>query len=373
MTLSGTVLVVVWIVVAIRFPTLWRDQRQRALWASVFGLALVKTAAFPPVAAALGVPVAPHLIGVVAAFFLLRFVGLATGARGRRWPVAVTGAVLMLLGVLALASDGIDPAEYRPAGDLTPAATGYWLVVESYLGTVLASATVLFWTTARDARAGLPRLALRTMAAGIGLIALHAVFRAVLIVAYGLGVPVAFETIEPVAERILAASVLLAVLGALVASTGRARAAAAAYRSLLALRPLWTAMRDAFPEIILFPPRRAVIELAGVDDVHLRLYRRVIEIRDGMLALREFLPADDPAAAEAAGDDPAEVEAAGIALALRRRSAGGPPAAHPGSWAPVGPEMADEVAWLRRVSAAYRGRAVSPPAVPTPRPSGSAR
>jgi hypothetical protein len=148
-----------------------------------------------------------------------------------------------------------------------------------------------------------------------------------------------------------------------------------------------------------------VIELAGVDDVHLRLYRRVIEIRDGMLALRGFLPstyAPTPATtttppslpyalspvptkngADAYGKEPgvkraradaygqAMGEAQAIALALRRRGAGEAPSETPGTWAAVGPEMADEVAWLSLVSDAYRR--ISPAAVRTPTPFGSAR
>jgi hypothetical protein len=166
--------------------------------------------------------------------------------------------------------------------------------------------------------------------------------------------------------------------------------------------------------------------------VHLRLYRRVIEIRDGMLALKSFLPstyapatvatkehsstyasstapakgksdefapdtaqakaqsisyAADTVQAEAEPDaydqdtalsgaradayGKAMLEARAIALALHRRAAGEPPCERPGSWAPVGPEMADEVAWLSLVARAYRR--ISPGAVRIPRPSGSVR
>jgi hypothetical protein len=202
------------------------------------------------------------------------------------------------------------------------------------------------------------------MAAGAGLVALYAAVKTGLIVAYGSGVPVDFTRVEPTARIFQGAGLLLILAGLLVPATRRLRSALRAYRSLLVLRPLWTAMRDAFPEVILFSPRRALIELAGVDDVHLRLYRRVIEIRDGMLALRGFLPGT-----YAPGDAPAEAQA--IALALRRRAAGQAPCERPGTWAPVGPEMADEVAWLSRVSSAYRR--LSPDAVRIPRPSGSIR
>ena len=167
------------------------------------------------------------------------------------------------------------------------------------------------------------------------------------------------------ARYLQGAGTLLAVGGALVPAGRRARSVLAEYRSLLALRPLWTAMRDAFPEVILFSPRRAVVEMAGVDEVRLRLYRRVIEIRDGMLALRPYLCGVLPETPEA--------EAAAIAQALRRRASGVSPSGESAGFAPVGPEMADEVAWLSRVSKAHRRTAVTPTAAPTPRPSGSTR
>ncbi|MGX6607920.1 MAB_1171c family putative transporter [Micromonosporaceae bacterium Da 78-11] len=366
MILPAVLLVLLWGTVAARLPTLWRDRRQRALWASVASLALCKTASFPPVAEMLHAPIAPHLLGVLAASFLLRFITLVTGAAGGRRQLALVAGVLALLGVLAAVSGGIGTSAELLTGDLPGTVVAYWVVLEAYLGTVLVTATALFWTLGRAAPTGLPRLGLRALAIGSCLIALYAAFKTVLIVAHGFGAAVDFPAIEPVAHRVQTVGVLLAVGGAVAPAGHRARAAARAYRDLLALRPLWTAMRDAFPEVILFTPRRAVIELAGVDDVHLRLYRRVIEIRDGLLALRDYLPAEVPAAA-----DPAVTEARAVALALRRRAAG-EPAGEPGSWAPVGPDMADEVAWLSRVSAACRGADLRV-GVRTPRPSGSAR
>lgn len=357
MTLEGALLVLLWGTAAVRLPTVWRDRRQRALWITLCALALAKTCTSPPML--------PHLFGLLAAFFLLRFLTMVTGAGRRRWPPAVTAGVLVALGTLALVSGGIHTRAELLSRDLPPSVVAYWVVLELYLGAVLVAATVLFGRVARHAPAGLPRLGMWSIAVGLALIATYAAVKTVLIVAHGFGAGVDFPAIAPVADLGRAVGTILAVVGAVVPTGRRARSVWSAYRSLLALRPLWKAMRDAFPEVILFTPRRAAIELAGVDDVHLRLYRRVIEIRDGMLALRAYLPEDPPAAA-----DPAQGEATAIALALARKQRGEPPVERPGGWQPVGPEMADEVAWLSRVS---RARVTARDAAPTPTPSGSAR
>jgi len=364
---SLIVMILLWVMALARLPTLWRDRRQRALWSAVGGLALVKTASYPPVADRLHAPTLPNLLGVAVAFGLLRFIALITGAELPRWQAVVTAGTLATLGVLAAVagSDIVNKGEVL-AAPLPPVAVAYWVVLEGYVGGVLISAARLFWTVGRAAPAGSPRLGLGAIAAGAAIISLYAAVKAILVVVHGFGAPIAFERIEPVAHVVQGSAILLAVAGSLVPASRRARAVVAAYRSLLELRPLWRAMKDAFPEVILFSPRRAVIELAGVDDVDLRLYRRVIEIRDGMLALRGYRPAHVPP-----GDDPAATEARGIAMALARRAAGEPPDDQPAAWAPVGPEMADEVAWLSRVSVAFRE--LTARGAPIPRPSGSVR
>ncbi|MCY1139611.1 hypothetical protein OWR29_16550 [Actinoplanes sp. Pm04-4] len=357
MILDVALLVLLWGATLIRVPTLWRDQRQRALWAAVCAIALAKTMSFGPVAERVAVPILPHLLGVTSAYFLLRFIALVThtGVRARQLTLLVS--VLGALVVLDVIAGGIDTEAELLAGDQGWSVVAYWVLLEAYLGTVLVTASVLFWRVSGEARSLLPRFGLRVTAAGTGLVACYAAVKGGLILAHNLGAHIAFSTVEPIGRTVQTSGLILTIAGLLVPATRRARAAYAAYRSLLVLRPLWKAMRDAFPEVILFTPRRAVIELAGVDDVHLRLYRRVIEIRDGMLALRPYAAPHGPSPDE---------EAVAIVEALQRRAAT-TPLATPGSWAPVGPTMADEVAWLSRVSRGLAGPSR------TPTPSGSAR
>jgi hypothetical protein len=358
MILSVALLVLLWGATAVRLPTLWRDRRQRALWAAVCAIALAKTISFPPVAAHVETPILPHLLGVTSAYFLLRFIALVThtGVRARQLALLIT--VLVTLCVFDVVAGGIDTEAELLAGEHGWGVVAYWVVLEAYLGTVLVTTSALFWRISREAPAGLPRLGLRVTSCGTGLVACYAALKGSLILANNLGATIAFHTVEPIGMSVQTGGLILTIAGLLVPATRRARAAYAAYRSLIVLRPLWRTMQHAFPEVILFTPRRAVIELAGVDDVHLRLYRRVIEIRDGMLALRPHVAPHGPTPQE---------EAAALVAALQRRERGEPPLEQPGPWAEVGPSMADEVAWLSRVS-----RSLGRPAR-TPTLSGSAR
>ncbi|GAB2575358.1 hypothetical protein Aab01nite_14480 [Paractinoplanes abujensis] len=366
MLLSAALLTLLWGLAVTRLPGIWRDRPQRALAAAVIALAVSRTAAYPRVAddlEQLRAGAVQHLSAMVAAYFLLRFLLLVT-SRGPRWHAA-SGAVVLVL--LLIAAGAVFTGPGLLTGELTPATVAYWVALDLYVGVALAAAARFFWAIAAEVPVRWSRTALRALAAGAGLLALDAFFRAVVMVLLGAGAAVDLAALDPPAEFVQAASALLMVTGGAVTAFPRARAAVAAYRSLVALRPLWKAMRDTFPEIILFSPRRAIVELAGVDDVHLRLYRRVIEIRDGMLALRGYLPCDT-------ADGGPEAEAARIAGALRRRAEGAEPSDQVSGWAEVGPDMADEVAWLSRVSRAYRRQPVScRRGAPTPRPSGSAR
>ncbi len=383
-TLTGTVLVLLWGTVLVRLPTLRRDARQRAMWATLSALALAKTSATPGVNALAGelIPdpqVVPHLFAVVATSFLLRSISLitdydATHPQAARRRLVLAAAVLVtLIALMAAAPGGIrTKGTDLMSSAIAPTAAAYWVVLNGHLGTVLALATALFWRIGRSAPAGLLRKALRAIAAGTSLIALYALLKTGLIVVHSFGVTLSVDRIEPVADAVRNVGIVICVVGVAVPAAGRLRSAARAYRSLWQLRPLWLVMRRTFPDVILFPWRRALLELAGMDEVQLRLYRRVIEIRDGMLALRDHLPAGTLAEARRyVGDHPALIEACGIAVALRRHRSGATPTGNNDRWADIGGEVADEVAWLSAVSIAFRRE--EPAAFAHRRPEAAAR
>ncbi|MET8977043.1 MAB_1171c family putative transporter [Streptomyces sp. NPDC004539] len=127
-----------------------------------------------------------------------------------------------------------------------------------------------------------------------------------------------------------------------------------ARRAHRALDPLWSALYAELPEIALAPHHRTPLRQA-----EFALYRRVIEIRDGSLALRPYhRPEVLVRAAEAVSsldDREAVFEAAVLAAALEAKRTGQPPVGVPGYPAPTAAleTVEDEAAWLARVSRAF--------------------
>ncbi|MFD9433597.1 MAB_1171c family putative transporter [Streptomyces sp. NPDC060002] len=130
-----------------------------------------------------------------------------------------------------------------------------------------------------------------------------------------------------------------------------------AYRTHRALEPLWSALRTELPQIALDPAadRRPPLRRA-----EFALYRRVIEIHDGHLALRPYIPTAVPEWAAGATDRYADrravLAAASIAAALETRRAGHrPPDARPPGPGPfpMAGTLAAEAAWLLQVTAAF--------------------
>jgi hypothetical protein len=131
------------------------------------------------------------------------------------------------------------------------------------------------------------------------------------------------------------------------------------YRHFQRLGPLWRALVRAEPAIVLDPP--VVPDVLLVSRLRLRLYRRVIEIRDGLLALQPYRKLDIAAAARERATRAglrgqrleAAVEAAIVAAALRSRAAGAPPAA-PEVPVTGGGDLDSDTAFLSQVARVYR-------------------
>jgi hypothetical protein len=135
------------------------------------------------------------------------------------------------------------------------------------------------------------------------------------------------------------------------------------YRVHRQLYPLWHDLYRVAPEIALFPPRSPATDALALRDLDLRLYRRIVEIRDGILALRRSV---DPWVMERARElgraahlqdqeIQAVVEAASIAAGLHARLHDKTVHSDTSPLPPWGgDDVMSEAASLARVSWSYR-------------------
>jgi hypothetical protein len=186
------------------------------------------------------------------------------------------------------------------------------------------------------------------------------------------------DAVSNVLGAVCASSV---VAGATVTRWGEAMGAPLrwyrAYRSYAALGPLWRALHAQFPQIAL-AERRNGWNVALPPNIAFALYRRVIEIDDGRMALRPYAPAQAEIAALVRAEPPTEpgpdagpvpdrdvlIEAASIAVALANLRSGRRIGAGEDSQATDITQDAgsvdDEAAWLVRVSRAFSHSPVVP-------------
>ncbi|MGH3845330.1 MAG: MAB_1171c family putative transporter [Pseudonocardiaceae bacterium] len=246
----------------------------------------------------------------------------------------------------------------------------YALAYSSYLGSAMVDLAVLALRSVRGARAWL-RVGLILIASGC-LLALGYLIEKVIGVVSEVATGSAAEPYCSSAFATVgctfsvgmpALAVLLMTLGTTLPILGpRLEHLAQGLRqrrSLRRLRPLWETLHDALPEIALgardYPPSPA---LPG--EISERLYRRVIAIRDGLLALQPYRdPADtrehhDQAIAVGLTDRrrATAIEAADIRAALHRRRNHMPPRGYSAAANATiqQDDLTSELRWLTGVS-----------------------
>jgi hypothetical protein len=145
------------------------------------------------------------------------------------------------------------------------------------------------------------RRGLRTATAGAAFALIYCLARTADAVGALAGLDV--RTWEPIARVGVSAGDILYLIGWTMPSWGPRLSAAwawiADYRAHRSLYALWAALYELAPQMALDPPRTRTGDILSMRDMHFRLHRRVIEIQDGILALRPHLAAavaDGPAA-----------------------------------------------------------------------------
>ncbi len=377
--MTQVVLVVTWAVVLFKAPGAWRrpatTPARRALWVAFLALALGWSVRLPWAYAALdhitGVPNLSQPVGDALALAtgcavvaMLLFQSTPDPAAARRKIQARVAALAVAVAAMALTFAHGSPqletshfvSHYAAHGFLF----GYYLSYLSYLGYVFADLARLCrryarLTDRRPLRAGMRLLQLA------GLLGLLYVFlRAGYLVGVRAGYRDRLDAYERASSLLVAVLSLCAVVGA---SLPTAAARVETYRALRQLYPLWQALYRATPGIALAAPGGKIRERVDLRDLRFRLHSRIIEIRDGRLALRQYFRRDVARKAEQVAqaqgltgeDKTAAVEAATLAAAVQDKTAGRPAVQDPilEPVAPGGADLAGELSFLRRVTRAY--------------------
>lgn len=294
-----------WTVAAYRVSVVLRAPAaapQRAL-AATFACLAVTASAFHPaahdwVSSALSMPNVSDLLArvfLVAAacsaqlFLLLTVDPGAARQRGLPRVLAAVAAVALLLCLFAAAPLERPMLHVTTAEGGTPLVASYLLVSALHLGLALADVMTGAWRHSRAARPVL-RTSLLLVTVGCALGQVYVATKCVVLVALGVGVPVDTEPEATLARGSAALGGLVVTAGAVTPALARVgrnlRECARMWWRLHRLYPLWAATITESPGIALEPPRPRWREALRLRDLHFRLYRRVIELEDGQLALR---------------------------------------------------------------------------------------
>lgn len=352
--------VALWLAIIVRAPTALRSSPQRRLLVAVAGIGVSITIYLDPVTAVLtrtylfadSCGIAMNVWGVLSSAFVLDFV-LAAVARRRLWLVyggaLVVSAALALLNVVTGPQAGcvtsVQVAWYSPF---------WWLLCTAHVVAVLPCA-VLCARYARRATAARPlRVGLFLLTAGF---ASSTVFWGVVVVGFLLSRVGWLGALFNLNIGLTAWLMTAGVLHPLVLLAGRRWTD---LRALHAVGGLWRDLVAVVPNVRLPEPRTRGIPTWSVD---LRLYRRVIETRDAILILRDYVgPATiDRAREHVQRHDPtADLEATStacwLAVASKAKSGGTAPAIPKDAPATehtnTGDELAEEIRFLRDVNKA---------------------
>jgi hypothetical protein len=309
-----------------------------------------------------------NLATVAASAAMVHTVGLLSVAPQTVAPQTYTWLRRCAYGFLAVAAAGmttvflIVPRSPARGGFLeeragTPAVTVYGVLTQLSLLIGLICALVLFRPTGKRAEPGPLRTGLRLLSAGAVVGLLFMVNRLLYLLTHAAGSKAldAPFYVNYVSRSLLAMALLLIAAGGALPALGGVRRWVAHYRALHRLRPLWRELCTAVPSVVLGDPPGRLEEVLPLRSLGLRLYRRIIEIRDAQWLLVGDVDAVVDRARLPARITDDELPFAMEALILRAAIESG---AHPGPSAAPSPagehDIDGEVRALLAVSRFYR-------------------
>jgi hypothetical protein len=379
--------VISWVAVAYKLPAFKRnlhDPAIRAFWLSLFFLALALTLLLPTVALwidqATRFSNLSRLLGnetvLVAAWAVQIFVflnldyrqdGVRSRVRLASW--ALVGVLIAMSTLFALAPVHHETADFWQRYSRAPFMLEYRLVFLAYLGLAVMNIMRHSWRYAGVSEQPSLSLGLRLVAVGGLLGGGYVAHEGVRSFAVAIGVHNAFLDSDTATRLLIASSVACMTAGVTMPAWGSRFGISAIYKWLerygtyRQLYPLWSVLYRATPEIGLLPPKNVVADAFTLRDLEFRLYRRIVEIRDGILALRLYTDAHviqraqelSQAARLPANEVRATVEAASLAAALEMRKQDSPSHAVPPSFDLYGgPDIRSEASVLVAVARSFR-------------------
>lgn len=357
-----------WIVIVLRVPAARRSRQQRMLLLVVAGMAGSITVYLAPVLSAInalpgivvsGCGLFTNLWGVFSSALVLDFV---LAALGRRRAGLVYGALAGVLVTLVALNLTIFPGDEGCVTTNHAAwySTFWWLLIASHL---VAKIPCVVLCVRYAHRAGDDR-ALR-----IGLSLFAASFASSiffwLTMLYVLLLDARWLSLY--SSLMIGTTAVLMAAGAALPLVLDAARMVCDMRALWRLWPLWHDLVEDVPHVALTKPQSRARDLVGTPrSTYLRLYRRVIEIRDAMLILRDYVPPEAVAQAQShvaaqsieaqsVESTQAAVTACWLAAAREAKRAGVVPEPNPLPFTELTEDdLASEIDFLLAVAAARR-------------------
>jgi hypothetical protein len=255
----------------------------------------------------------------------------------------------------------------HPVADVSM--TAYILVFLTYLAYAIASVMAGTWRLARSSTELLLKGSLRAIALGCACCLAYVVVKVSAIVSFLAGVPVPPGIESAVGQSCVALGAVLVAAGA-GAVRSRERAAElqawiSDWRRHRQLYRLWSDLTAAVPAVALDPASGPWRDALRLRDMHLRLYRRVIELRDAWLVLRPFMDGEEGldrgASREPGADEVFRSEACRLREALIAQAEGRRAPSLPRAGLPPANSMEDELAWWCAVARQWADRGTYQP------------
>ncbi|MFI2239399.1 MAB_1171c family putative transporter [Streptomyces chrestomyceticus] len=295
--IQNVVLAALWAVTAWRLPAAVREAKQRSAWIAFASMAAANTLAHPAVESPFNevtginnlATLTRNLIGILGFSAFVQFVvsvARPRAIRSSRRLLTVCGFVgaFGLVFLFAVTPRPRNVENFFEAYTGRPLGTAYCCVFLGYVGVSTVIATCLFTGYSRHTEDAWLRAGLRLLGTGTAIGTLYTIFCAARMLTRLAHQPFVTNdhTAAAVAHIIQDTAIALIVVGSSIPACGVLRRTLGDRRTLRRLRPLWSALTDAVPDVILEAPVPRCSRI--------RLLRQIIEIHDAMLVLACYAP-----------------------------------------------------------------------------------